>query len=353
MMKINLETITPLWTGDAWGKNTEIKPQSIMGALRFWFEVYCHAVGIPVKSYENEGIDSGKFQESLKSALREEADLDKAEDTALAEQNIFLPSRIFGCTGWKGLIAVKSIKVQRDCGFNDYGQGKFCVSGHNAGWYFPRKSDWFFGNLQITFVSHQTTIKNIIVPLLNFIQQYGFIGGKNNLGYGRVKFTIDGEDIEENVFGFSHFRKQDKEYLGRFDDTSVFDAIQEMSSFNELLNCKRIGLWKCKKQNNSASLENIIKFLIKYKAAQRVMENDRNVRHYKFGSTYRDEYYVNHIHDETHKISGPNATKMVPWINETDDGSYEYGFLSLVGLQTFGLRTRLSAVKKGTKEKRQ
>ena len=352
-MKINLETITPLWTGDAWRKNTEIKPQSIMGALRFWFEVYCHAVGIPVNNYEDERVEYGKFQRSLKSKLEKEIDLDEAEDTALAEQDISLPSRLFGCTGWKGSIAVKSIKAQRDRNFNDYVQGEFRVSGHNTGWYFPRKSDWFFGSLQITLISHQTTITNIIIPLLNFVQRYGLVGGKNNLGYGKVKFTIDGEDIEENVFRFSHFRKQGKEYLGRFDDTSIFDAIQEMSSFNELLNCKKIGLWKYKKQDNSGNLENIIKSLIKYKATQRVMQKNRNVRHYKFGSTYRDEYYVNHIRDEAHKISGPNATKIVPWINETDDGSYEYGFLSLVGLQTFGLRTRLSAVKKGMKEKRQ
>jgi len=85
----------------------------------------------------------------------------------------------------------------------------------------------------------QTTITNIIVPLLNFIQQYGFIGGKNNLGYGRVKFTIDGEDIEENVFRFSRFRKQDKEYIERFDDTFFFDEIQGISSFNELFNCRK------------------------------------------------------------------------------------------------------------------
>ena len=66
----------------------------------------------------------------------------------------------------------------------------------------------------------QTIITNIIVPLPNFIQRYGLVGGKNNLGYGRVKFTIESEDIEENVFKSSHFRKQDKQYLRRKDKLS-------------------------------------------------------------------------------------------------------------------------------------
>ena len=35
-IKITLKTLTPLWTGDAWGDNTSIRPSSIMGSLRFW-----------------------------------------------------------------------------------------------------------------------------------------------------------------------------------------------------------------------------------------------------------------------------------------------------------------------------
>jgi len=84
-----------------------------MGALRFWFEVYCHAIGIPVKNYENEKVDIDKFQKSLKSNLRKTTDLDEAEDMALAKQDISLPSRIFGCTGWKGQIKIEDIKIKK------------------------------------------------------------------------------------------------------------------------------------------------------------------------------------------------------------------------------------------------
>ncbi len=41
-VKITFKTITPLWTGDAWQENKEIRPSSLIGSLRFWFEVICY-----------------------------------------------------------------------------------------------------------------------------------------------------------------------------------------------------------------------------------------------------------------------------------------------------------------------
>jgi CRISPR-associated protein Cmr1 len=43
-INVDLQTITPLWTGDAWQENTKIRPSSLMGSLRFWFAVYWKAV---------------------------------------------------------------------------------------------------------------------------------------------------------------------------------------------------------------------------------------------------------------------------------------------------------------------
>lgn len=54
-MKINeytvhFETLTPLRAGDAWFQNkAPLKASSIMGSLRFWFEVICYFGGITKK----------------------------------------------------------------------------------------------------------------------------------------------------------------------------------------------------------------------------------------------------------------------------------------------------------------
>ena len=53
-VNVTFETITPLWTGDAWMENRQIRPSSIMGSLRFWFEVISLAKGwTSPEDYEN------------------------------------------------------------------------------------------------------------------------------------------------------------------------------------------------------------------------------------------------------------------------------------------------------------
>lgn len=60
VVKVDVKPVTPVYTGDAFGINA-IKPQSIMGSLRFWFEVFLKAVG-----YLHSGYDYKKDKLSLK-----------------------------------------------------------------------------------------------------------------------------------------------------------------------------------------------------------------------------------------------------------------------------------------------
>ena len=105
---VKAETVTPLWTGNAWMKTTEIKAQSLLGALRFWFEIYCYAAGKPVKRYNGESLQGKEFCQKLNRILEHERNLPiiKAKRKALDEMGISLPSQIFGCNGWKGLVNI-------------------------------------------------------------------------------------------------------------------------------------------------------------------------------------------------------------------------------------------------------
>ena len=60
-VKIEFETITPLWTGDAWGENSEIKASSIMGAFRSAFAFYCKENNIPLSKLDRNGVVKEKF----------------------------------------------------------------------------------------------------------------------------------------------------------------------------------------------------------------------------------------------------------------------------------------------------
>jgi CRISPR-associated protein Cmr1 len=75
-LKVKFETLTPLWTGNAWGQCMEIRPSSILGSLRFWFEVLCYFNGIINDSYFDE---SGKPVEKFdyKVENREKYDIEE------------------------------------------------------------------------------------------------------------------------------------------------------------------------------------------------------------------------------------------------------------------------------------
>ena len=309
---INFETITPVWTGNAWSENKEIKPSSVMGSLRFWFEVYCHFAGIEVK--EKEELNYKKFIEKRKENPT------KDEFEILQELGLTLPSQIFGCTRWRSRIVIEKIEFEKSkdypylLGRQEFDSLKYEKEFFNKkknkketkniipSWYF---TEGFFGSGTITFKTTKDIKNRILLPLLNFIEKYAFIGGKNNIGYGRVKFTnIDKVD----VFEFNKFGKTN-------------------SDINKLAQRKLI----INNSNNNNDLEELIKELIEQKSNMRKKIKSVKQRHYIFGSTAKDEYKI-----KDKIIKGPNATKIIPLISKNEDGSYSGKFISIVGIKDFG-----------------
>jgi len=337
---INLKTVTPLWTGDAWTENKEIKPQSFLGALRFWFEVYCYAVGIKVGDYKTEKINAKEFAEEVEKLVKKGIPVRQARRKALSRK-ISLPSQIFGCNGYKGLFNVKinstdvsdenPLKIPeviykkrseknewKTCKRSEFKSIRETEGNKIHAWFFGLP--YFWGEVCIEFtVEEEGILRKILYPLLNFIQKYGLIGGKNNLGYGRVKFSGSDIDISKyNEFNFEDFGLQ---------NIDIKNAVKECETIEELFNCGKIGLYKKDENSEIADireLNEIIKTLIGLKSEKRVsFNNSSQKRHYIFGSIKRDEYKG---------MKGPNATKIIPWINKIDKG-YEYGFISLVFLK--------------------
>lgn len=300
---IEFETITPIWTGDAWGSNSELKATAIMGSLRFWFEVYCHFAGIEVK--EKEELD---YKEFIKQRKKIE-NIDKSDDAILSDMKVTLASKIFGCTGWKSRIEIEKISFEEDkqyqypTGKIQFPSLKYNKNGKDItpSWYF---SKGFYGNGTITFKTTQEIKQNILLPLLNFIEQYAFIGAKNNIGYGRVRF----KNIEKvNVFGFSQ--------VGL-----------ENSSIDDLVQSKKL-ITNSSSTNND--LSQLIKQLLEQKANLRKKITNQQDRHYKFGTVKKANW---------EKIEVPQATKIIPLISKNSDNSYIGKFLSIVGIQNFGAK---------------
>jgi len=132
-IKVTFETITPLYTGDAWQEFKEIRPSSLIGSLRFWFEVICYFGGVCSKEeFNNEqgrferivDSDTGKSENGIKNEKFKKLLLKHGTDfygqiEALKEFKIPVPAIIFGTTGWKGLIEINGVKPIKDYYFGN------------------------------------------------------------------------------------------------------------------------------------------------------------------------------------------------------------------------------------------
>ncbi len=333
-LKIDFETITPLWTGDAWMENSEIRPSSLIGSLRFWFEVICYFGGICKK--EEFDSDKGRFEKDIKNDEIKKKFLDSGTDfnnqvQALRELNVPIPAIVFGTTGWRSLIEIKGIQLLEDYCFGNKLNlpGKFCINKNNPNqiqegnncpvrsnndysvFYF--KIPYFWGKFLVSFEVEQNIKDAIFLPLLTFMDKYGYWGGGWNIGYGRLKvFSVEGESNggKKEEFDFS--------CEGLNEKLNIHSIVETINVVNDLKNKTKILITKSTSCENYL---NAIKGLILKKANLRKIENDQKERHYLFG--------------KTGNIQGedlPQGSKILPYINKSNNNSYECGLLSIAGI---------------------
>jgi len=302
--EITFQTVTPLFTGGVDMKMTEIKPASIMGSLRFWFEVICHFSGkFNDPKYSQTEFNYKKYQDFIKN---------KPEATDIEICNhlrLFPTARYFGCTGWKSKIGIKKINPSGDeIRLISPNRRIIVVNGKN--WYLPER--YFEGLFKIVFTTESTEIaENILLPLLNFIQEYGFLGAKNNIGFGRVKIIVP--NISSNL-SFHIFN----------DEVLWKNIIHRAGKESDLFNGDQINYFNI--DDKVGEFQNNIRNLLNKKSQLRSKEGLRPKRHYYFGSTANDEYFT-FKNGVKITVQGPNATKIIPLISEN-----EIGFLGIPGI---------------------
>ncbi|MEG6567562.1 RAMP superfamily CRISPR-associated protein [Thermoanaerobacterium saccharolyticum] len=355
MEKINIkvETVAPLYTGNAFGNMSEIEPQSIIGSLRFWFETYLKAAKIDIDyDYKSGEVNAEDYRKSILKFVNNGMSLKNAKIKSMSK--LQWPSLIFGCNGLKGLIEIDKInfnssdignalnlpfaiyKKKNEQNFieiktkRDHDKIKQDLSQKHEirnyhFWYFPNK--YFVGTFDVIFkIEDNDTTEKIFYPLLNFIENYGYLGGKNNLGFGRVKFSLENKTLNSfDNFDFSAYTT-DNNLL------NINNVIENIKEIKDLYTIDKIGLYKIT-DNLLKNTNEIIKELLAQKAQERIdfrKYDDKDLRHYIFGaiSTRGGD-------EDT------NATKIIPWINKTNDNNYEYGFISVIFLD----ENKLSKIK--------
>jgi CRISPR-associated protein Cmr1 len=308
---ITLETITPLFTGNCNQEMTEIQSTSIMGSLRFWFEVICHFSGkFNNKHYSENKLNPEIFKKFIKNKP------DATNEEIQKEFNLSPTAFYFGCTGWKSQIGIEKIDFHKD-NFVNIERGKTrIIEGKN--WHLPKQ--YYQDQFTIIFTLPDEPCKeNILFPLLQFIQEYGFLGGKNNLGFGRVKIiNINDENYqnkkkteeETDEFVFTILNENYTLHINRLENSDFhIEGYNYKSDF--ITKCN--GITYLPIDSTSKNYSNNIKRLLKVKSILRNLFEDEEQKKY-FGSSKADPV---------------QATKIIPLIREK-----ERGFLAIPGIIT-------------------
>ena len=337
---VKFKTITPLWTGDAWQNSSEIRPSSLIGSLRFWFEVICYFSGVCKKDDFNEKL--GRFEKEVdRKKLKEDFiqkngnEIKEIIKYLIDKQNIPLPSIIFGTTNWRSLIEIKKIEFDKS-NFKENPSGKI-LPGKN--WYFGTPS--YQGKFSVIFEVEEKVLESIFYPLLTFMDKYGFWGGKWNIGYGRLRVL----EVKVDNKTINNWNKSDFELF----DNSCFSWETLIKSEKLDFNSKSFKFLKtvvkkknfyCKTQRNLGNkISNIPKKIVfielsysgnkDYKTIIETLLKDKVKIRNCLRPNNNNEVWTKF----RHKLLGEKGegSKILPFIYEEQE-QLKCGFLSIDGL---------------------
>lgn len=222
---VKLETITPLWTGDAWLQNKKIRPSSLLGSLRFWFSVYWkviinknteklndkNVIADDLREFKDLRGKKATFRQILFERIAKREDykcFDEVLDDVFEELGLPVPSRLFGCTGWKSRVDIRRISYKEEE-----------IESKNLDFKFPFSKDskfntefWIkkslfnnenkvvlYKNIEFTLKAPNYWWDRYLSDFFSFYKdKIILVGGKLSFGFGMVKMMIEGsQEIQE------------------------------------------------------------------------------------------------------------------------------------------------------------
>ncbi len=248
-VRVKFNTVTPLWTGDAWQDNREIRPSSLIGSLRFWFAFYWEVMkdgkterlnnGVPNDNLKKlEKPKEGKtFEKLLYKNIIETNNLNEAFDKTLEELGVPVPSRIFGCTGWKSRIGIeiKSFE-EEELYFNslnfDFPISRIIYKGRQLNTRFWIRKILFkdredipiklFKNIEIKILTTEYWWDKYLKDFFDFFKdKLILVGGKNSFGFGFVNLQYEDDGYNGKFQSINNKLKIDKITLNYQEDRKV------------------------------------------------------------------------------------------------------------------------------------
>lgn len=178
-MKIELRTLTPLWTGGVEGRSSRVHETGMMGSLRWWYEAIVRGLG-------GRACDPTEHRCQLdeKRFTRPTSDDRSTWRTALREAGLCDACQAYGATGWAQRFRLQ-IRGGRPLGFN--GALNIKPTGRNRGWYLlPGLID---GLRAVVVPRPHYDPATLIIPL-HLAADWGALGARTQHGYGVVEASV-------------------------------------------------------------------------------------------------------------------------------------------------------------------
>ncbi|PPT07392.1 CRISPR-associated RAMP Cmr1 [Geitlerinema sp. FC II] len=232
-MEITIKTLTPLWTGGVeTGKCDRIHETGLLGSLRWWMEVLVRGVGghvcDPTGEGDRNGFDAKKFDAKQYRELHNEIE----RRQYLHKAGLCDVSQIFGATGWKRKFRLSVDDIQEISNWQRQSL-KITPQGRTRGWFL---NPGWLGTFTLSLQGNSETLSKLYL-LLRFMEAYGSLGARPQLGYGTF-YIVDVKNLPEtrttNFF-------PDKEPIGKFPE---FPDLQTFTFFKLRFTPRKPTWWQ-------------------------------------------------------------------------------------------------------------
>ena len=178
-MEVRLRALTPLWTGGVDGEMDRVHETGILGSLRWWYETIVRGLG------GNACDPTGKSK----------CEYDP-KDSRPPEEQLCPACYVFGTTGWRRRFRLEVEDKTVPIWEPPERMLNIRPPDRKRGWYLPPGR---MGMLRLQ-LRGDAKMLSLLAALFLFLERWGTIGAKSQLGYGIFELT-NREEIKKWALG--------------------------------------------------------------------------------------------------------------------------------------------------------
>ncbi len=186
-LTVKIKTLTPLWTGGIDGTMDRIHETGILGSLRWWYEAIVRGLGGSACDPTGEhkcSFEAGKYRKSKATDERQ-----RLRDAGLCDV-----CQVFGATGWKRRFRLELIEEETQSIWQPGDKAlNIRPPQRTRGWYLL---PGYMGTLTLKFEGEGKII-SMLACLFLWLEKYGSIGARPQLGYGAFRILNRDEVVKK------------------------------------------------------------------------------------------------------------------------------------------------------------